>query len=70
VAQYLSYGFPRRILTVNKVVCYMHVEAWYCNVDKQEPRGLKVERSYVDDEEPSACDNLTSELMCNAGGIY
>jgi len=56
VAQYLSHALPRRILTVNKVVCYTHAEAWYCTVDKQALRGLKVERSYVDDEKPSACD--------------
>jgi hypothetical protein len=41
VAQYHSYAFLRRTLTVNKVVCYMHAEAWYCTVDKQEPRALK-----------------------------
>jgi len=45
VAQYISHPFPRRIFTVNKVVCYMHAEAWYCTVDKQATPSLNVDRS-------------------------
>jgi hypothetical protein len=45
VAQYISHAFPRRIFTVNKVVCYLHAEAWYYTVDKQAPRSLEVDRS-------------------------
>ena len=70
VAQNLSHGFPRRMLTVNKVVCYMHAEAWYCTADKQAPRSLNADRSYVDDEKPSACGKFASKFMCNTGGIY